>query len=94
MKETDKNAIKIFFRLKIVKENLSVAGVDGFISTACESSRYDGGVVSWNACSDPTPGSVNHQMQADRNCSFIRLHPYYNANSIQLLPSSVITYFL
>lgn len=46
MKETYKNAIKVFSRLKIVKENLSVAGVDGFICTACESSRYDGGVVS------------------------------------------------
>ncbi len=90
MKETEKNAIKIFSRLKIVKENLSVAGVDGYISTACESSRYDGGAVSWNACSDPTPGSLNHHMQADRNCSCIRLHPYYNANSIQLLPPLLI----
>jgi hypothetical protein len=46
MKETDKKEINVFFRHKIVKENLSVAGVNGYISTACESSRYDGGAVS------------------------------------------------
>jgi len=86
MKETDKKAINVFFRPKIVKENLSVAGVNGYISTACESNRYDGGAVSWNACSDPTPGSVNHHMQAERNSNCISLHPYYNAISIQLLP--------
>jgi hypothetical protein len=90
MKETDKKEINVFFRHKIVKENLSVAGVNGYISTACESSRYDGGAVSWNACSDPTPGSVNHHMQADRNSNCISLHPYYNANSIQLLPPLLI----
>lgn len=58
MKEIYKNTIKVLPRLKIVKENLSVAGVDGYISTTCESSRYEGGTVPWNACSDPTPGSI------------------------------------
>ena len=83
MKETDKNAIKVFSRLKIVKENLSMAGVDGFICTACESSRYEGGTVTWNACSDPTPGSI---CKLTGTVALLALHPYYNANSIQLLP--------